>query len=120
MNMKSIIDQVISERTAELISHEDYTYPVEYYWVKGQLVAGELFESIPLDALKAPSLEMLKKFLREKRGIVITPLPITKTKWMAEVMITENSKVIVTGEIVYGNSYEEALEKQIMNLYEQN
>lgn len=113
--MKSIVDTVISKETAKLFSKENYTYPVEYCWVGEKLIDINLvYED---NILKAPSLSMISKFLREERGIIITPTPISGNKWMSEVYIQNNEKLIVTGDQVYGNSWEEVVEEQIKNIY---
>lgn len=114
--MKSIIDTVISKETARLFNKENYIYPVEYCWVGEKLI--DINRAIDEDSiLKAPSLSMILKFLREERGIIITPTPISGNKWMSEVYIQNDGKLILTGNQIYGNSWEEVVEEQIKNIY---
>lgn len=113
--MKSIVDTVISKETAKLFNKENYTYPVEYCWVGEKLIDINLVDEDNI--LKAPSLSMILKFLREERGIIIVPVPISGNKWMSEIYIQENGKLILQDNPVYGNSWEEVVEEQIKNIY---
>lgn len=113
--MKSIVDTVISKETAKLFNKENYTYPVEYCWVGEKLIDINLVDEDNI--LKAPSLSMILKFLREERGIIIVPVPISRNKWMSEIYIQENGKLILQDNPVYGNSWEEVVEEQIKNIY---
>lgn len=61
---------------------------------------------------------MVLKFLREERGIFIDITPFSKNSWMSEIKLLENNRVIITGEIVLGKSWEEVVEKQIQKIYE--
>lgn len=116
--MKSIIDTVISRKTAELFKKENYTYQVEYCWIGNEQWDIDILVDIDEDnILKAPSLSMILKFLREKRGIVITPIPLPGNKWRSEVYIQDGEKLILQGNPVYGNSWEEVVEEQIKNIY---
>lgn len=114
--MKSIIDTVISKETAKLFNKENYTYPVEYCWVGEKLIDINLLINED-NILKAPSLSMILKFLREERGIIITPVPVSGNKWMSEVYLQNNGKLILQDDSVYGNSWEEVVEEQIKNIY---
>lgn len=114
--MKSIVDTVISKETAKLFNKENYTYPVEYCWAEEKLIDINLVVDED-NILKAPSLSMILKFLREEHGIVITPIPVSGNKWMSEIYIQNNEKLIVTGDQVFGNSWEEVVEEQIKNIY---
>lgn len=114
--MKSDLDTVISKETAKLFSKENYTYPIEYCWIGEKLIDINLVVDED-DVLKAPSLSMILKFLREKRGIIITPTPLPGNKWMSEVYIQENGKLILQDNPIYGNSWEEVVEEQIKNIY---
>lgn len=60
---------------------------------------------------------MILKFLREERGIIITPVPVSGNKWMSEVYLQNNGKLILQDDSVYGNSWEEVVEEQIKNIY---
>lgn len=118
--MKSDIDTVISKETAKLFSKENYTYPIEYCWLDNRLLDINIIMEEDEDRiLKAPSLSMILKFLREKRGIIITPTPLPGNKWISEVYIQENGKLILQDNPVYGNSWEEVVEKQIKNIYDE-
>lgn len=114
--MKSIIDTVISKETAKLFDKENYTYPVEYCWVGEKLVDINLLINED-NILKAPSLSMILKFLREERGIIITPVPVSGDEWMSEIYLQNNGKLILHDNSVYGNSWEEVVEEQIKNIY---
>lgn len=114
--MKSIIDIVISKETAKLFNKENYTYPVEYCWVGEKLIDINLLINED-NILKAPSLSMILKFLREERGIIITPVPVSGNKWLSEVYLQNNGKLILQDNSVYGNSWEEVVEEQIKNIY---
>lgn len=117
--MKSIIDQVISKETAKLFYKENYTYPVEYVWVEDRLISSGLgLLTGNNEYYPAPSLCMVLKFLREERGIFINTTPFSKNSWMSEIKLLEDNRVIVTGEIVLGKSWEEVVEKQIQKIYE--
>lgn len=116
--MKSIIDQVISKETAKLFCKENYTYLVEYIWVGDKLTSSLDLLSREKEYYLAPSLCMVLKFLREERGIFINTTPFSKKSWMSEIKLIENNRVIVTGEIVLGKSWEEVVEKQIQKIYE--
>lgn len=71
--MKSDLDIVISKETAKLFSRKNYTYPVEYCWLENRLLDINIVtEEEENRILKAPSLSMILKFLREKRRIIIT------------------------------------------------
>ena len=115
--MKSIIDQVISKETAKLFYKENYTYPVEYIWVGDKLISFGLLSG-EKEYYLAPSLCMVLKFLREERGIFIDTTPFSKKSWMSEIKLIENNRVIVTGEVILGKSWEEVVEKQIQKIYE--
>lgn len=114
--MKSIIDIVISKETAKLFNKENYTYPVEYCWVGEKLIDINLLINED-NILKAPSLSMILKFLREERGIIITPVPVSGNKWLSEVYLQNNGKLILQDNSIYGNSWEEVVEEQIKNIY---
>ena len=116
--MKSIIDQVISKETAKLFYKENYTYPVEYIWIDDHLISLGLLSGREKEFYPAPSLCMVLKFLREERGIFIDTTPFSKKSWMSEIKLIENNRVIVTGEVVLGKSWEEVVEKQIQKIYE--
>lgn len=118
--MKSIIDTVISEKTARLFDKENYTYPIEYYWIDGKLAEYDMIieDDVKSPIYKAPSISMLLKFLRKERGIIITPSPLPNDNWMSEVYIQDCGKLILTGDIEFGKSWEEVVEKQIIKLYE--
>lgn len=118
--MKSDLDTVISKETAELFNKENYTYPIEYCWIEDRLLdINIIMDKYKNKILKAPSLSMILKFLREERGIVITPIPISGNKWMSEVYIQNGENLIVTGDQVHGNSWEEVVEEQIKNIYDE-
>ena len=117
--MKSDLDIVISKETAKLFSKENYTYPVEYCWLENRLLDINIVtEEEENRILKAPSLSMILKFLREKRRIIITPTPLPGNKWMSEVYIRNNEKLIIQDNPIYGETWEEVVEKQIKSIYE--
>ncbi len=114
--MKSMLDTVISEETAKLFNKETYTYPVEYSWVNGKLIDVNLLKGDE-ESYEAPSLCMVMKFLRDERGIIITPSPLPGNRWMSEIFIQDSGKLISSGRIVCGDSWEEVVEEQIKNIY---
>lgn len=116
--MKSDLDTVISKETAKLFDKENYIYPIEYCWLDNRLLdINIIMEEDEGRILKAPSLSMILKFLRENRGIIITPTPLPGNKWISEVYMQENGKLILQDNPVYGNSWEEVVEEQIKNIY---